>query len=667
VTAPRLLDHWSPPEAAGDPIAVLATTFTFQADFFEEDCLARFLSLSSVPSEGDRISSIAAVLEMEDRLSEAQVTVLADRSTATEKRNLRWDLLPVAAPGGLLHAKVALLLWRRAGRIILGSANLTPAGYRQQVETAIVIDLDDSCAVPRAVMDDLVAELRVLVALAPDDPGPAGPKSRAMATVDLLAARVSDLHLPETGDRNLRLTVAPARPGQSPLDALPSVWRGPQPLWATVLSPFWDDATPAPALAKVRAVLTGRPASRRALTAVAAIDPRTEAVKAPASMARQKGLRLVAFEPDDDEPRLLHAKVLVVESDEWLAAMIGSSNTTEAGFGLDRRRGHHELNVWIGCPAGSKEAKQLRALTCAGAAIDVDAVWDPDPDEDEPTAPQLPIGFQSCLVRPEPPSVTLTFAANDLPARWVVSTPNGIELLDPTTWADAGRPRSLTVPLPDGVLPAYLVVRWLATDPTGELRATWTANVEDRGALPPPEELRNLPVALLLEALASTRPLPEAVERELRRLERTDTDGRTELDPLKRFDDRALLLHRTRRVSLALWRLEERLQRPATSLDALQWRLHGPFGPVAIANGLLAAAEAGELLPGEPQFLIAELALSVAAVDWRSAAPPLPPQQVAGAVSAAIDAIDERRSELGAAGDDAIERYVADALEAARR
>jgi hypothetical protein len=573
----------------------------------------------------------------------------------------------VAAPGGLLHAKVAILLWERAGRVILGSANLTPAGYRQQIETAIAIDVDENCTVPRGVLDDLVAELRVLVDLAPDDPGPAGPKARASATVDRLAERVESLSLPAGGDRNLRLAVAPARPGRTPFDTLPAVWRGPQPLWASVLSPFWDDASPAPALASVRALLKGRPADRRGMWAVAAVDPRTEAVKAPASMARQKGLELVAFEPDDPEPRLLHAKVLVIESDDWLAAMIGSSNATEAGYGLHPRRGHHELNLWIGCPAGSKEAKVLRALTRGGKPLALDEVsWEPESDEDESTTPALPLGFQSCLVTPEPPAVTLTFIPSGLPRRWTVSTPSYVELFDEAEWLERGSSTKVTVTLPNDALPAYLVVRW--SDDAGGLRATWTANVEDRGALPPPDELRNLPVALLLEALASTRPLPEAVERELRRQARAVEDnGRTELDPLKRFDDRTLLLQRTRRVSLALWRLEERLQRPATTLDALQWRLQGPFGPVAIANGVLSAVEADELLPGEPQFLLAELALTVAAVDWGTVAPALDRSAVGQAVTSAIDAIEARRSELEAAADDAIERYLTDALEAARR
>ena len=118
---------------------------------------------------------------------------------------------------------------------------------------------------------------------------PSGPKGRALATVELLAARVEALGLPRTGGADLRLAVAPARPGTSPLDRLGDVWRGGQPLWATVLSPFWDDAVPAPAVEAVRRRLTGRPASRRRMTFVAAVDPFTGTVQAPASLAAQAG------------------------------------------------------------------------------------------------------------------------------------------------------------------------------------------------------------------------------------------------------------------------------------------------------------------------------------------------------------------------------------------
>ncbi len=662
----KLLDHWSPPEGAGAPVACLATTFTFEADFFTQDCLSRFLSLSTVTGEGDAISSIAAVLEEEDRLSEAQVSVLVDRSSPAEKRNLRWDVLPVGVPGGLLHAKVAALLWERSARIILGSANLTSAGYRRQVELVLPIDLDRGCQIPRSVLDDLLAELRHLTALAPG--GASGPKGRALAVIDLLAARVEALDLPRAPPRHLRLAVAPARPGVSPLDRLANVWRGAQPLRATALSPFWDDHVPAPAVKAVRERLTGRPASHRAMTLVAAVDPFTGTVMAPPSLASQAGVDVVAFDPPDSELRSLHAKLLLVESDEWLAALIGSSNVTEAGFGLDRRRGHHELNLWLGCPAGSRTAKHLRALARPGARVELDDErWEPVPDEDEPTTPELPRGFVNCVVHVgTSPRALLLLDPGALPASWDVRSPEGRVLLTANAWRTAGSPRDSAVDLPDEALPAYLLVHWDADEDS--CQATWTANVEDRSALPPPAELAELPVDVLLAALASTRPLPVALEHELRRRARTDGKGdRLELDPLLRFDASGLLLQRTRHLSLALWRLQDRLGRPATSLEAVHWRLHGAFGPLAIADGLVSAAREQQTLPGEAHFLLAELALTIAAVDWSRVAVTIDLKHVRGLVSDVLGAIEERRQTLPPAPDPALDAYVRDALQAARR
>jgi len=676
VSGVRLLDYWSPPDGAGAPVACLATSFTFEADFFTQDCLARFLSLSSaaVAGEGDRISSLAAVLEEEDRLCESQVSVLVDRRTPAEKRNLRWDLLPVHVPGGLLHAKVAALLWERSARIILGSANLTSAGYRRQVELGLAIDLDENCRVTRSVLDELVEELRRLVELAP---GPragtlSGPKARALATVDLLDARISALSPPTTQPRDLRLAAAPARPGTSPLDRLPEVWKGAHPLWATVLSPFWDGQVPAPAAKAIGGRLTGRPAAHRRLTFVVATDPYTGAVQAPSSLAASvgDGLRVdvVAFDQPDDELRRLHAKLMVFESDEWVAALIGSSNATEAGLGLHHAHGHHELNLWIGCAADSRLAKHLRALACDGEAIDLEtATCDPLSDEDEPTAPELPTGFVSCVVEPAVQNrVILSFDPGHLPAVWEVRSPAGHALFTAAAWRDLGSPTDASIDLHDELLPAYLVVEWHNGE--AACQATWTANVEDRSALPPPAELAELSVDVLLAALASTRPLPLALEHELRRREPRSTDGRpVDLDPLRRFDDSGLLLQRVRHLSLALWRLQDRLGRPVTSLDALHWRLHGPFGPLAIADGLVAATEHQQALPGEAHFLLAELALTIDAVDWAKVMVGVDKRKARKLVAEALAGLEQRRQNLPPTSDDALDAYAHDAIEKARR
>ena len=664
----RLLDLWSPPDGAGEPLACLATTFTFEADFFCQDCLSRFLSLSTVSSEGDRISSVAALLEEEDRLSEAQVSVLIDRSTRAEKRNLRWDLLPIHAPGGLLHAKVAVLLWARVARVILGSANLTSAGYRRQVEVALALDFDEGCTVPRAVTDAFTTDLRRIAELAA---GPAtGAKARALATIDLFDERVRSLDLPHANTGDVRLAVAPARPGVSPLDRLPDVWRGSQPLRATVLSPFWDDVVPAPAVDSIRRRLTGRPASRRTTTLLVGVHPMA-GVQAPLSLAAQPAAVLAFDAPDaGKELRLLHAKVLLFESDDWIAAMIGSSNATTAGYGLDHHYGHHELNLWIGCRAASRAAKQLRSLAPAAGPLQIlSEEWDQHPDEDESALPALPLGFGSCLVIAGTPArLKLGFDPSaQLPHHWEVRTPAGHEILTAQAWRDGDSPRSVEVNVPDPVLPAYLDVRWQAG--TGTFHATWTANISDRAALPPPAELAELPVDVLLAALSSTRPLPVALEEELRRRERhgRQDNGAMELDPLRRFDSSGMLFQRARRLSLALWRLQQRLSRPATSLDVIAWRLNGAFGPAAIADGVAAAAHHERSLPGEGHFVLAELALTVWAVDWRHIAPGLDPDEVSRLVVDVLAHIEERRRGLPPAPDPALDSYAREAIAAARR
>jgi hypothetical protein len=60
----RLLDFWDKPEGAGAPVALLATTFALEPEFFERECLARFLAVSSVEEETGTIDDIVAKLEL---------------------------------------------------------------------------------------------------------------------------------------------------------------------------------------------------------------------------------------------------------------------------------------------------------------------------------------------------------------------------------------------------------------------------------------------------------------------------------------------------------------------------------------------------------------------------------------------------------------------------
>jgi hypothetical protein len=328
---------------------------------------------------------------------------------------------------------------------------------------------------------------------------------------------------------------------------------------------------------------------------------------------------------------------VLYESNTWVAAMIGSSNMSAKGLGLDGRS-HRELNLWFGCRADSPEARRLRTVINVGAEIADSADWEPALDEDEDPPPELPPGFVEAQLT-DRSRLRLRFDATQLPSSWRVLLPAAgsiteATLFDHMSWQAAGRPAEQTVGLPaQAPLPSGLAVRWQSG--SDELAATWLVNVGDLSILPPPSELRDLSSAVLLAVLASTRPIREAFEQALRRANaRLNDDGvALDLDPLKRFDSSGFLLQRIRRAAGAFWGLEQRLARPIPSLEALDWRLTGSIGPVTLGERLVDEARSNSRLVGETQFLLAELAMTIANVPWAQ----LSQRVDGGAVRARVD------------------------------
>src|SRR3990172_751574 len=152
-----ILDLWRPPEAAGDPVGCLATTYTFAPGLFDEQCLARFLEIESEPNRED----LAFLLEREHRLGSVYAGVLVDHTLAGVEHSLRWDVLPVRIRAGRQHAKLSLLVWARAVRLIVASANLTEPGYRTNYEVASAVDLGPDAG-NRVVLDEALDLLRNL-------------------------------------------------------------------------------------------------------------------------------------------------------------------------------------------------------------------------------------------------------------------------------------------------------------------------------------------------------------------------------------------------------------------------------------------------------------------------------------------------------------------------
>ena len=136
-TRARLLDLEGGEEDFGRPLGCVTTSFTFDAELFEEQCLARFLSIQSNPNE----TAKAYLIEREEKLSQCFACVLVDGAHVAPDRSLRWHMLPVTLPrGGVLHAKLTLLAWENCIRILIGSANLTEPAYRRNQEVMAVLD-----------------------------------------------------------------------------------------------------------------------------------------------------------------------------------------------------------------------------------------------------------------------------------------------------------------------------------------------------------------------------------------------------------------------------------------------------------------------------------------------------------------------------------------------
>lgn len=654
-----LLEFWEPPEGAGEAVAALATTFVLEPDFFERDCLARFLSLQGIDEESGSASDTLAKIELEEKLREPSVTVLADRSTRADRSSLRWDLLHCSVPGGaLLHAKVAILMWKHHTRVLVGSANLTSAGYRRQIELGMTCDLEADCLLPAASLTALARELDSYIALIPgQDPGiPAVQQVRT--TLALFRDRISAM--PKPARSRLRVVLAPTSPRSTPLDRRLEVWEGTQPLRAAHLSPFWDSSD-ATVLERVRRDLTGR--GNRGQRIATVVTPQGTVPITP--ILRDAVEDVVALGRIDDETtRTLHAKCLLIESDQWIAAMVGSSNHTKAGLGLTGSR-HLELNVWLGAPAGSAEGKALAALIPTGARIPVDTPGgDDEADEDEPTAIPLPLGFTLCRLHRDEATgnwqLTLSFDPTGLPTSWTIGTTSGARLLDAAIWRTDGSLPRVTCDLPGRELSTYVEVTW----PDGS--APWTVVADSRHDLPPGPGVSDLRAHQLFAALASGKSITSAMADELARRQLPGSPAGQVLDPLKRFDDRSTLLRRGRALSAALTQLQRRLGRPVLTMEALAARLASPLGPEFLALKVCEEVATGDQQQPEGLFTLAEISLAVGRVDWDAALEHVDRAANLSLVSATLDRLDILRAGLGE-NPPSIAAYAVKSIEEARR
>lgn len=685
----KLLDVWAPPEGSGDAIGCVATTYTFSPEFYEEECLSRFLQLQTTPDD----DGAAYIIEREEKLASLScASVIVDASHCRGVRSLRWDLLSARVPGSILHAKVALMHWSNLVRLVVASANLTEDGYRRNLEVFGVLDYTDGGNAPLECLD---ATLEFLAEVAEySESSNEGEASPALLRWRAFLDRVMEVSrdwgdtTPYRGNKKVRVYPVLVGPGRS--DAFKQFWnqwpvqRPPDD--ATVTSPFFDPPG-APNLPAQQLWKNIRMKGKASVTFNLVAEDVEEGqlqIRAPRDILRAepKGRPAVkthlcrlgtATDDDNGAFRPLHAKCISFEESDWSGHMIGSSNFTTAGLGLGKNPNIEANLLYILAYSANKSSyDRIWKGLPQGDEIpdDINLIWQPEGQEGEDSpsgeSPALPSAFGGAVFRQSGGVSWIELSISGTPpAGWAIYKDDAQLMFDQARWVAAGSEDVIRLDWPYDRPPSGFEVIWTGSAAS----AWWPVNVDRQASLPPPDELKNLPLDILVDILTSAKPLHLAMRKWLRTASGGvhPPDGPI-VDPHAKVDTSAFLIQRTRRLAWGLNALRERLERPVASKDALEWRLRGPVGAMALAKAI--ERETGQRTDGdgaEKSFLLAELALELSRVKPRTAPGYLPVQEVSDAIAGLVAELQAMAAESAASAPDGIRLYVRRAFREASR
>lgn len=645
----KLLDAWTPPPAAGDPVGCVATSFTFSPTFFEEECLARFLKLESDPTEDGPVY----LIEREEKLAQLQCAIaLVDQHHCKGSRSLRWDLLAARVRQGVMHAKVSLLQWTDRIRLIVASANLTEDGYRRNREIFGVLDYYAGCEAPLHCLEKFLQFLQRQGNTSTGSDGVAPPALERWRDFVNRALEVGQTWARQSKGGNVYAVLSEPATVSVPAQ-LETLWPGRRPPTdAAVVSPFfdWEEERNRPAEA-LWPLLRKRGEAEVSFYVTTELVPGDESlfVHAPESLAQAQptgrpGVRTKFYRIPDQPTRPLHTKAIWLENERWVLYLIGSSNFTSPGLGLAPYRNIEANLVYVvDADADASGVETLSSAFPQGEEIEPERIrWRPRTDIDEDAALEevaLPQAFGSAAYdwdEARGGRIMLTFGDGTPPEWQVADETDYTPVFSAEEWVKRGAPHEVVLPWKLDKPPSGFWVDW--RDAPG--RAWWPVNVVSSRALPPPEELKNLPLDVLIAILTSARPLHRAIQGYLTRKSRPPGTGRNEpvVNPHDKVDTSRFLLQRTRRMSWALHALRERVERPVPTHDSLAWRLRGPVGVVAVVEALLREARSEQ----ETAFLLSELALELARAEPEDSPGCLPSQSVRAELRGLVNQLRER-------------------------
>ena len=440
---PPLLDHWTPPKLQDDdvstitPIGFICTSFTFDADFFDDECLTRFLTMET-EKESD---GAAFLVEREEKLAGLRGgIVLVDQHHCKGGRSLRWDLVACRIKHGILHAKITILRWSHCIRLIVGSANLTPNGCCINQEIFAVFDYYNGCDEDLKLINDI---LNYLTELSHSQCGAIVQQRFDNLSVEIRQALnqwgISNKNYSRDEIRVNTLLVSPTN--RNGIYRLKEIWEQSAyspPDNAYVTSPFFDQEehpnTPSNILPQIL-----RQRGDACITYQLTVEPHSEEdnrliAHAPSFLSKKSRPALeINFtsisevglnEEDKTVPRPLHLKTTWLQNDDTHLMMAGSSNFTSAAFGLGARVNYEANVVFTVFKNRNKKAyDQLINSHIDGDDLDSDKlIFREIPNEDEPMPDAdeilLPAFFGEAVIRKVADRCLLeiNFCSDDSPA-----------------------------------------------------------------------------------------------------------------------------------------------------------------------------------------------------------------------------------------------------------
>lgn len=668
-----LSDYWTPPDVtgtedgAGEPVACLATTFEFDACFFEEELLPRFLGLRFDHTE----NRPTFVIERNELLARTQVAVLVDACKFDFRQTtLQWDQIPIQIPGGIQHAKLTLLVWEHCARLLVASSNLTRDGYRRNRELFSAIDFFDGAdSAPLGLLHDALDFVERLCDWSRSLPAAT---ERVLQTVKQVRARANRWSMAPTAfspRERPRATLVVGHPAsrhgsaRSVIDQVIRLWQPRRVLRLTVVTPLVgqqhdgeDDvisrlsALPMAQGAEGLLIVPEKPSALGEPRRVAALSEQF----ARCWQKRFKQHARVLLVPPtipaaEDSRRELHAKAILIEGDSHDMLMIGSSNFTPHGLGVgvfnseanlvfedwaDKKRDGQTFDDRLGLPVAWHEAVGVE-----------DVKWETECAVGSGPAakPYLSAFFawasysqatgeiHVCLDRSqqEPPDWHIQLVGVETDQSAILfsrsSSPKDATSLSFTLDANA---RQVDL--------VALKVCW--QDEKGQHHEAYLAvSVQDREIdLLPPEEFRGLTVDRIIECLLSGRDPADWVDRTHAKGRGTGRKGEPIEGP-QAVDTSNYLLYRAKRLGLALAAMADRIARTPPTQQAMRYRLiRDPFGPIHFAEALSNDAHDGQcghssMMASYRLYALAELVLMLGHVgrtirlqyrpDWKCIMP----------------------------------------------